>query len=94
MDNKKTDLAINILSENILNLLNNYEDLPEDSKQGEKIQEKLETLAEVKEQVSLGNEELTKKVIDKRNMGILWIKTKYNRTIFLTIMIYNVIFQI
>ena len=71
MDNKKTDLAINILSENILNLLNNYEDLPEDSKQGEKIQEKLETLAEVKEQVSLGNEELTKKVIDKRNMGIL-----------------------
>ena len=71
MKNKKTDLAMNILSESIANLLNNYETLPEDSEQGKKLQEKLETLAEVKEQVSMGNGELTQKVINKRKMGIL-----------------------
>lgn len=71
MNNKETDMAINIISENITNLLNTYATLPEDSKKGEELQEKLETLAEVQNQIYLGNEELTKKVIDKRNMGIL-----------------------
>ena len=71
MNKKEKKLAMNILSENINTLLGNYSNLPEESKQGEKIQEKIETLLEVKDQINLGNVNLMKKVIDKRNMGIL-----------------------
>lgn len=71
MKKEENDLAMNILSNKITNLLGNFSTVEEDSKQGEILQEKIETLVEVKEQISLGNNELAKKVIEKRNNGIL-----------------------
>ncbi len=71
MKKDENDLAINILSNKITNLLGNFADIEEDSRQGEILQEKIETLVEVKDQISMGNNELAKKVIQKRNDGIL-----------------------
>lgn len=70
MEETKKDLAIEILSENMNNLLNKYTEI-EEGVETEKLQEKLEVLAEVKNQVSIGNDKIINKVIEKRNMGIL-----------------------
>ena len=71
MKKVETDLAVDILSDKITNLLGEYSTIEEDSIQGEKLQEKIETLVGVQEQVLNGNEVLTQKVIEKKSQGIL-----------------------
>lgn len=67
----ETELAMNILSDKINNLLGQYSEMEEDSIQGGKLQEKIETLVEVKDQVLNGNDVLAQKVITKNNQGLL-----------------------
>lgn len=71
MKKLESEMAMNILTHKINNLLTDYSALEEDSEQGEKIQEKIGTLIEVKEQIDIGNDDLAKKVIEKRKQGIL-----------------------
>lgn len=70
MEDKRKDLAIEIVAENMNDLLNKYTEI-EEGIESEKLQEKLEVLAEVKNQISIGNDKIINKVIEKRNMGIL-----------------------
>lgn len=71
MEKEKRDLATNIVSENMNNLLNKYVEIGENTINDDKLQEKIEVLAEIKHQVYLGNEPIIEKVIEKRNKGIL-----------------------
>lgn len=70
MENRRKNLAIEIVTKNMNELLNKYTEI-EEGIESEKLQEKLEVLAEVRNQVSIGNDKIINKVIEKRNMGIL-----------------------
>lgn len=66
----KSDIAINILVDNIATLTNEYS-TTKDEKRSKELKEKINVLNQIKNEVYLGNEDIILNVIKKGKEGIL-----------------------